>query len=84
MFYILLCFYLWIYGTLNKISNIFLQSINSRKVYQKYYNYLLHIKYLPIILTMVLYVFRCGSEKRIRHALLRLSKATLIQEHTGL
>ena len=22
MFYILLCFYLWIYGTLNKISNI--------------------------------------------------------------
>lgn len=32
---------------------------------------------------MVLYIFRCGSEKRIRHALLRLSKATLIQEHTG-
>ena len=33
---------------------------------------------------MVLYVFRRGSEKRIRHALLRFPKATLIQEHTGL
>jgi len=26
MFYVLLCFYLWIYGTLNKISNIYIAS----------------------------------------------------------
>jgi hypothetical protein len=41
-------------------------------------------KFLLIILAMAMYVFRGGSEKGIRHVLLRLSKAKIIQEHSGL
>jgi len=36
MFYILLCFYLWIYGTLNKISNINTQPADLQIVFNTF------------------------------------------------
>jgi hypothetical protein len=61
MFYILLCFYLWIYGTLNKISYHIISSFHKFKVCKSmHHHHTIQINYQPdatifqfIILTLI-------------------------------